>query len=75
MPHHIVVLEDEELGLTGEQRLVLALLRQALTDLTSPRHGDEAREFLADERATGFWLELIGLEENHFHAYAQSALQ
>jgi hypothetical protein len=67
--------EDEDLGLNGETRLVLALLRQALTDLHSPYFGKEARTFLTDERATGFWLGLIGLDEEYFHAYARDALE
>jgi len=75
MPHHIVVLEDEHLGLSGEARLIIALLRQALTDLHSPHYGEEARAFLTDARATGFWLGLIGLDGEYFHTYAQAALQ
>ena len=75
MPRRLAEPADEDLGLSGEARLVLALLRQSLADLRSPRYRTEARQFLTDERAIRFWLHLIGLDSDRFRAHAQQALR
>jgi hypothetical protein len=57
--------DDSRLAsLSGERRLVLALLQQALADTKSIR--DEIRHgagvLLADAAAVRFWAELVGLD-------------
>jgi hypothetical protein len=74
MPRRLAEPVDEDLGLSGEQRLVLALLRQTLTDLRSPHHGAAARQFLQDPAQVTFWLHLIGLDSDQFHTYTRAAL-
>jgi hypothetical protein len=75
MSRHIVMQEDDTLGLSGETRLVVALLRQTLTDLSSPRYGDEARQFFEDPAQVRFWVGLIGLDPAQVERYTKAALE
>jgi hypothetical protein len=74
MPRRLAEPVDEDLGLSGETRPVLALLRQSLADLRSPHHAGAARQFLQDQAQVGFWVGLIGLDSDQFQRYAHAAL-
>jgi hypothetical protein len=56
--------------------LVGAVLRQVLEDARSPNTDwrNEARWFLQDERAIGFWCSLAGIDPEAFQAHVQQAL-
>jgi hypothetical protein len=58
----------------GETLLIAEVLRQAVHDLRSARHDlqEEARRFLGDPEAVGFWCSLGGLDMSAFLARVET---
>ena len=77
MAQRIAVDETTQIGLCGEQRLVITLLKQAIVGLDSPRPDirSQAVDFLRDDALIELWTSLVGIDRQAWEAHAQQALQ
>jgi hypothetical protein len=77
MQQRTAVDADIRLGMDGERALIVQLLRQALVDARSRREDirSEARQFLQDPQAAGFWITLAGGDPDAFQERVQQVLQ